>query len=76
MTIDDLPVILTVDEAARLLRISRGLAFAGVRSGDIPSIRVGRRILVPRARLLAWLDTAGRQEPVPCTTPPTSVKRS
>jgi excisionase family DNA binding protein len=35
--------VLTVDEAAHYLRISRGLAFAAVRDGTLPSIRIGRR---------------------------------
>ncbi|HVF05271.1 MAG TPA: helix-turn-helix domain-containing protein [Frankiaceae bacterium] len=48
---DDLPPILTVEQTAKVLGISRGLAFAAVRNGDIPSIRIGRRILVPRDRL-------------------------
>ena len=51
----DLPDVLTVDEAARLLRISRGLAFEAARRGDIPTIRIGRRILVPTALLLVKL---------------------
>jgi excisionase family DNA binding protein len=48
--------VLTVEEAARYLRISRGLAFAAVRDGSIPSIRIGRRILVPRSQLDAMLS--------------------
>jgi excisionase family DNA binding protein len=52
--------VLTVEEAARYLRISRGLAFAAVRDGSLPSIRIGRRILIPRSRLEAMLDGAGR----------------
>jgi excisionase family DNA binding protein len=56
MTLDDnLPPILTVEQTAKLLGISRGLAFAAARSGDIPSIRIGRRILVPRDRLRQML---------------------
>lgn len=47
--------VLTVDEAAAMLRISRGLAFAAVRAGTIPYIRIGRRILVPRALLSEML---------------------
>ncbi len=47
---------MTVDEAATYLRISRGLAFAAVRYGTLPSARVGRRILVPRRQLEALLD--------------------
>ena len=62
MTLDDnLPPILTVEQTAMLLGISRGLAFAAVRAGDIPSIRIGRRILVPRDRLrqMLGLDDTG-----------------
>ncbi|HEV2889983.1 MAG TPA: helix-turn-helix domain-containing protein [Frankiaceae bacterium] len=52
---DDLPPILTVEQTAQVLGISRGLAFTAVRAGDIPSIRIGRRILVPRDRLRQML---------------------
>ena len=47
--------VLTVDEVAVLLKISRGLAFQGVRDKSIPSIRVGRRILIPRRALMRML---------------------
>ncbi|MHB8594331.1 MAG: excisionase family DNA-binding protein [Acidimicrobiales bacterium] len=40
-----------VDEAGGLLGLSRGLAYAAARSGEIPVIRVGRRMLVPVAAL-------------------------
>ena len=53
--------VLTVDEAASYLRISRGLAFAAVRDGSLPSVRIGRRILVPRRQLEALLD--GQRDP-------------
>jgi excisionase family DNA binding protein len=47
---------LTVEEAARLMGISRALAYAAVSRGEIPSIRIGRRVLVSRAQLLAMLE--------------------
>jgi excisionase family DNA binding protein len=47
--------VLTVQEAADYLRISRGLAFAAVRDGSLPSVRIGRRIRVPRRQLEALL---------------------
>jgi excisionase family DNA binding protein len=53
------PLTLTVEQAGRLLGISRGLAYQGVRDGSIPSISIGRRRLVPRARLL---ELVGAQE--------------
>ncbi len=67
MTADDERLVLTVDEAAALLRISRGLAFAAVRDGTIPHLRVGRRILVPRTALLHLIG--GRVETTPQRDP-------
>ena len=53
----DQDLILTVEEAAGMLRISRGLAYEMVRTGRLPSIRLGRRLLVPRSALERMLDT-------------------
>ncbi len=39
--------VMTVEEAAEILRISRNTAYEAVKRGDIPSIRIGRRVLVP-----------------------------
>lgn len=39
--------MLTVEQAAIRLGISRGLAYEAARRGDIPSVRIGTRILVP-----------------------------
>jgi len=47
---------LSVAETAELLGISRWLVQQAVQDGSLPSVRVGRRILIPRARLLAWLE--------------------
>jgi excisionase family DNA binding protein len=63
---------LTVEETANLLGISRGLAFQAVRRGDIPSIRIGRRILVPFARLQALLDGDGEN---PAALPVDGLRR-
>jgi excisionase family DNA binding protein len=52
----------TVPETARLLGVSRMTAYAAVRAGVIPSIRIGRRVLVPLAALDRLLGgAAGRQ---------------
>jgi excisionase family DNA binding protein len=52
----------TVDEAADLLGLSRPCAYEAVHRGEIPSIRVGRRILIPRAALSLRLAAAGAAE--------------
>ena len=50
---------LTVEEAAALLGIGRTSAYQAVASGQLPVIRIGRRLLVPRAALERLLG--GRQ---------------
>lgn len=47
---------LTVEEAAHLLGISRGLAYELARSGKLPVIRLGRRLLIPRVALERMLN--------------------
>jgi excisionase family DNA binding protein len=46
----------TVEEAARILGISRGSAFRAVHRAEIPSIRIGRRLLVPMRELRRLLE--------------------
>jgi excisionase family DNA binding protein len=45
----------TIEEAAELLGIHRDTAYKAARSGDLPTLRLGRRLLVPTARLRALL---------------------
>ena len=54
---------LSVEETAAILQVGRNTVYDAVRSGAIPSIRVGRRYLVPTARLAAMLGL--REEPNP-----------
>lgn len=48
---------LSVDEAAEVLGISRGAAYEAARSGAIPCVRIGRRILIPTKRLYEMLES-------------------
>ena len=43
--------VCTVEEAAKMLRISRSSAYEGVRTGQIPSVKIGKRLLIPLAAL-------------------------
>ena len=54
-----LPVTLTVEETAAVFRIGRSAAYAAIRSGEIPAIRVGRTLRVPRHVVEALLAAAG-----------------
>ena len=54
----------SVEEAGQLLGLSRQGAYDAVRRGEIPSIRLGRRLVVPKAALLRIIDGAAPQSPV------------
>ncbi len=41
----------TVEEAANLLGVSRAFAYELVARRDLPSVRLGRRVLIPRRAL-------------------------
>jgi excisionase family DNA binding protein len=49
----------SVDDLARELGISRQKTYTELRSGKIPSIRLGRRFIIPRAAIAEWLRNAG-----------------
>lgn len=53
MTADATPTraTYTVEETAEKLGVSRNATYEALKRGDLPSIRVGRRILVPAAAL-------------------------
>jgi len=55
----------TIHETARILGIGRQLAYDRVRTGEIPAIRVGRRLLVPRWALEKMLREPGTLKPAP-----------
>jgi len=49
-------LVFTVGEAGQLLGISRAFAYELVARGDLPVIRLGRRIVVPKVALLAMVN--------------------
>lgn len=55
MSDDTERLTMTVEKAARRLGIGRDAAYRAVRSGELPSIRMGRKILVPRVALARLL---------------------
>jgi excisionase family DNA binding protein len=55
---DSICLTVSVEEAARMLGISRGAAYTHARDGSIPTIRLGKRLLVPKAALDKLLTVA------------------
>lgn len=56
-------LVCTVEEAGKLLGVSRSTAYECARTGQIPSIKYGKRILIPRAALMKLLDDVGSFKP-------------
>jgi excisionase family DNA binding protein len=52
------PTISVWPQAARLMGVSRGTAYAAAHAGDIPVVRVGIRLRVPTQKLLELLGLA------------------
>ena len=54
---DGLPIYLTPDEAASLLRTSRKAIYVMIERQQLPGVtRIGRRVLIRTELLLSWLD--------------------
>ena len=52
-------LVLTPEEARKILRCSRSVMYAGMKSGTIPCIHLGpRKVVIPRAKLMALLGDA------------------
>jgi len=51
----DLPLVLTVDEARRVLRVGRRQLYQAIARRDVHTLKVGRSIRIPRSSLEAWL---------------------
>ena len=52
---------MTVEEAGEALGISRATAYMLARTGGIPSIRLGRRLVVPKIQFERMLSEVGKK---------------
>ena len=60
---DELPMFLTVMDVANLLGISRASAYELVRKDNFPKLKIVQgRTIIPRDRLLEWLDEQTRYD--------------
>jgi excisionase family DNA binding protein len=53
------PVFNNVDDLANELGLSRAVVYREIRAGRIPHLRLGRRIVLPRSAIAAWLHDGG-----------------
>lgn len=54
----NLPLVLTVQDLASVLGIGKNQAYALIKTGKIPCIRIGKCIRIPQTALLDFLSTA------------------
>jgi len=47
-----------IEEAAKVLGISRNKCYEAAKSGEVPTVRIGKRLLVPKIALEKLLDSA------------------
>ena len=65
----------SVEEAAAMLGLARPTVYAAVKRGEIPAVRIGDRVLIPKAALRRMLHNAGGTGEVTPSSPGCSVVR-
>ena len=53
---EELPLMLSVSQLAAILGISRAGAYALVKQDGFPSLSIGSRIVIPKDKLILWVD--------------------
>ena len=54
---DELPLLLNVKQLADLLGVSDSSVYELIQEDDFPSLRIGKRIVVPKEELRKWIST-------------------
>lgn len=62
-SLDDLPLMLTAEEAAQVLRVSRWNVYQQVKAGTLHGVRLGRSLRIPRQALAQLLAGNGEGPP-------------
>ena len=53
---DNLPAVLNANQLAAALGISRAGAYKLLNTGTFPTLRIGKRLLVPKDKLVEWIE--------------------
>ena len=53
---EQLPLTLCADDVAQVLSISRANAYTLMHSRDFPTIKIGKRMVVAKEKLIAWME--------------------
>lgn len=53
---DELPLMLSVKELATVIGVSRTSAYELTKTKGFPSIKIGSRVVIPKEKLIEWID--------------------
>lgn len=53
---ENLPAVLNANQLAAALGISRAGAYRLLNTGRFPTLRIGKRLLVPKDKLIDWIE--------------------
>ncbi len=56
VSLDELPDFCSLEEVSKVLRVSRATAYRMAERGNIPCLRIGRRVIVSKEHLKLWID--------------------
>ena len=56
-SLEQLPLALSAEDVAQVLGISRANAYILMHSKDFPTIKIGKRMTVPKDKLIEWIQT-------------------
>ena len=54
--IENMPFTLNANQVAEVLGVARNTVYTLMHSEGFPTMHVGRRLLVPKEKLLQWMD--------------------
>ena len=55
-SLEQLPITLKAEEVAQVLGISLANAYVLMHSADFPTLRIGKRMVVPKDKLIEWIN--------------------
>ena len=55
-SVEQLPITLCAEEVASVLGISRAGAYTLMHSKGFPTIKIGKRMVVPKEKLIKWME--------------------
>lgn len=49
--------IYTINDVCEMLKISRSFAYQMLKEGKIPSVKLGNRVIIPKAKFDTWMES-------------------